>query len=71
MNFRSTTTNREKSLKFSVVKDDTDLKDQVYARAGASINLNVSSQISGGNVEIVCANNEAFAVTLIMAKLIL
>lgn len=71
MNFRSNTTNREKSLKFSVVKDDTDLKDQVYARAGASINLDVSSQISGGNVEIVCANNEAFAVTLIMAKLIL
>jgi hypothetical protein len=71
MNFKSSTTNREKSLKFSAVKDDVAIVDQVYARAGASLNVDVSSAINGANVEISVANNEAFAVNLIMAKLIL
>lgn len=71
MVFTNTVSNRSRTFKMSLLKDDTDLKDQVYSKSGANINVAVNTQISSGNVEVVFQNNELSPVSLSVAKLIL
>lgn len=70
-NFKSTIGGAKKSLKLQVLNDDGLLRDQVYSRAGTQVDVAISSQITGLNFELVCVNNEAFAVSLTLVKLIL
>lgn len=71
VNIKSTLDGKEKSLKVAVVNDESNLKDQVYSRAGAALDVDVSSQVNGSNFELVILNNESFAVSVIVAQLIL
>lgn len=69
--YRDTTTNRVKGLKMSVVKDDTLLKDQVYAISGAPLNIELNTNINGSNYELEIVNNELNAVEMVFARLTL
>lgn len=71
VNIRSSVDAKEKSLKIAVVNDESNLKDQVYARAGSPLDVDVQSQISGSDFNLVLTNNESFSVSVIVAKLIL
>lgn len=69
VNFKDTTSSKEKSLKLSVIKDDGSLKDTVYARMGSAISLDVNTNINGANYELKVTNNEAFSVDMYFARL--
>lgn len=67
----TTITNSKKKLSLDVLKNNSDTQDSVYSIIGSIININISTRILSGNVEVVCLNNEADDVTLSLAKLIL
>lgn len=69
INYRNTVTLREKGLKVTVVKDDTVINEQVYARTGAPLSVGLNMVINGGNVELQIENNELNAVNVSFAKL--
>jgi len=71
LNFKSLTTNRERSLKLQVVNDDGTLNDQVYAKTGSQMNIAVNAAVSGPDFNLVCVNGENFAVSLTLVKLII
>lgn len=60
-----------KSLKLSVNNNDDTLTETIYSKLGASIDIEIATQINGSNVELICTNNESHDVTLKMAYLIL
>lgn len=71
LNFKDTTSAKQKQLKLSVIKDDGTVKDTVYARLGSAISLEINSQINGSNYELAIVNNELFDVQVSLARLTL
>jgi len=58
-----------KSLKLLVTKDDIEVKETVFARQGSTIDLEVNSNLNGGNIEIEVVNKETFAIDVSFARL--
>lgn len=69
INVKDTTSDKEKQLKLSVVKDDGSLKDCVYAIMGSAISLEINANINGLSYELEMINNELFAVEVSFARL--
>lgn len=52
-----------KSLKMTVLKINSDVRDTVYARFGNDLNCSISSLVVGSNADLIVTNNEAFDIT--------
>ena len=71
INYENTLTNRSKGLKLSVVKDDTIIKEQVYAITGAPLSIGLTTVVNGSDYELHITNNEAAVVGVSFARLTL
>lgn len=71
MNFENTLTNRSKGLKVSVVKDDTLIKEQVYAITGAPLSTGLATVVNGSDYELHITNNETVTIGVSFARLTL
>jgi len=71
INYRSQTTDEAKSFKFSVLNDNSVLKDSVYVKMGTNIRVDVSADVNAGNFELNFTNNEIFDVDISVARLVL
>lgn len=71
INYRDSVTKREKSIKVTVLKDDTTLEEQVYAVSGAPLSIGLNTNINGSNYELEITNNEPNTVDMSFARLTL
>jgi len=62
---------KTRSLKLVVVKDDTSVDDQVFAKQGNTINAEVNAKVTGSNFQLEIINNETFSLDLSLARLTL
>lgn len=60
---------KARSLKLDVFLNDTDVKDQVYAKGGFPLDVAVCSTIVGSAVEVQVTNNESFDVEVCFLRL--
>lgn len=63
--------NNRKSVSITVVNNNGTIKDTVSRRLGANLNIDVVTNINGGDFELQFINNEAFAIDVSTAKLLL
>lgn len=59
---------RWKTLKLVARKVDGGVRDQVFARAGDSITLNVDTQLNGSDFELLITNNDTVPVDLVVTR---
>ncbi len=71
INYKNTSTKREKGLKVTVVKDDTLIKEQVYAKTGAPLSIGLNTVINGSNFELQIVSSEVVGVDMSFARLII
>jgi len=71
INYKQVTTKREKGLKVTVVKDDSLIKEQVYAKTGAPLSIGLNTIINGSNFELQIVNSELANVEVSLARLVL
>jgi len=69
LNFLQTSTSKERSLKLSAVKDDTGVKDTIYAKIGSHLDIEIDSQIVGLDYQLICKNNESTSLSLSLVKM--
>lgn len=58
-----------KTLKIQVSKNNSDIKETVYAKNGNAINIGITCVQSGSNFELTFVNNESFLVKVNFARL--
>ncbi len=61
---------KEKHLKLSVFKDDTQVNDSVHGRYG-DLNVSINAVVSGSDVQIQLTNGETFIVDVKLLRAIL
>ena len=71
VNLRDASGPRTKSLKLSAHVVDVSVRDQVYARYGDPINIEVNAVSTGTDFELQFVNNELVPVDLTLIKTIL
>ena len=71
INYKHSVTSKEKSLKMTVVKDDTVLNDSVYAKVGAPLSVGINAVINGSDLELKVTNSETSIIEMSVARLIL
>ena len=69
VDFKDTTSAKEKGLKLRVIKDDGSVKDQVFSKLGSAISLAITSNIVGTNYELSVTNNESYTVDMVFVRL--
>lgn len=62
---------KTKAVKISVVKDDILVNDQVFAKHGNGIDVEINAIVTGTNFHLQVINNESFDIDLSFARLIL
>jgi hypothetical protein len=67
---KDTTSNKVKTLKMTVVQDDSGLKDYVSGIAGSPLNVSIDAIDTGSDVDLSFTNNEAFDVDVDAVRLI-
>lgn len=63
--------NNRKSVSLTVVNNNGTIKETVSRRLGANLDIDVETDVSGGNFELKFINNEAFDIDVSTAKLLL
>lgn len=60
-----------RSLKLSVHKSDVNVKDQVYAKTGDPINIEMNTLSDGSEYSLEIVNNESVSVGLVFLKMLI
>lgn len=59
---------KTKGLKMIVVKTDSSINDQVYAKIGDAINFSLNAVINGSSMNLILQNNENFVLNLALIR---
>ena len=71
MQIHNAASTKVRTLKMMVARVDTGVDDQVFARGGSAINLELNNKITGRDFELEIVNNETESVDLSFARLTL
>jgi len=58
-----------KSLKVLLSHDDSIVSEQVFAKQGSPIDLELNTSLNGSNIEVQVVNNESYQVDVSFARL--